>query len=119
MTGQRGIALLGTLAVGFLVVIMVGQSLVTVGRLSAAATEAEETARYAATWAARHGDASDAERIAVGLVPDAIVEAAATDGGITVVVAVQVSLVGPEGSPLRHTVTGRAVVPISDFRSVP
>ena len=119
MRGQRGTALLGTLAIGFLVVILVGQSLVTVGRLSAAATEAEETARYAATWAARHGDASDAERIAVGLVPDAIVEAAATDGGITVVVAVEVSLVGPEGSPLRHTVTGRAVVPISDFRSVP
>ena len=56
MRGQRGTALLGTLAIGFLVVILVGQSLVTVGRLSAAATEAEETARYAATWAARHGN---------------------------------------------------------------
>ena len=117
--GQRGTALLGTLAVGFLVVIMVGQSLVTIGRLSAAATEAEETARYAAAWAARHGDASDAERIALGLVPGAIVEAAATDVGITVVVAIEVSLVGPEGSPLRRTVTGRAMVPVSDFRSVP
>jgi len=117
--GQRGTALLGTLAVGFLVVIMVGQSLVTIGRLSAAATEAEETARYAATWAARHGDASDAERIALGLVPGAIIEAATTDGGITVVVAIEVSLVGPEGSPLRRTVTGRAMVPVSDFRSVP
>ena len=31
MTGQRGTTLLGTLAVGFLVVIMVGQSLVTGG----------------------------------------------------------------------------------------
>ncbi len=119
MTGQRGTTLLGTLAVGFLVVIMVGQSLVTVGRLSAAATEAQETARYAATWAARHGDASDAERIAIGLAPGAMVEAAATDGGITVVVAVEVSLIGPEGSPVRRTVSGRAVVPISEFRSVP
>jgi len=119
MTGQRGTTLLGTLAVGFLVVIMVGQSLVTVGRLSAAATAAEETARYAATWAARHGDASDAERIAIGLAPGAMVEAAATDGGITVVVAIEVSLVGPEGSPVRRTVSGRAVVPISEFRSVP
>ena len=119
MRGQRGTALLGTLAIGFLVVILVGQSLVTVGRLSAAATEAEETARYAATWAARHGDASDAERIALGLSPDAIVEVAATDSGITVVVSVEVSLVGPEGSPVRHTVIGRAEVPISEFRSTP
>jgi len=119
VTGQRGTVLLGTLAVGFLILILVGQSLVTVGRLSAAATEAEETARYAATWAARHGDASDAERIAAGLSPGAVVDAAATDAGITVVVAVEVSLVGPEGSPVRRTVTGRAEVPISDFRSTP
>lgn len=119
MSGERGTALLGTLAVGFVVVILVGQSLVTIGRLSAAATEAEETARYAATWAARHGDAADAAQIASKLAPEAAIEAAATSEGIAVVVAVEVSLVGPEGSPLRTTVTGRAVVPISKHRSAP
>ena len=75
MSNDRGTALIGTLVIGFAVLLLVGQSLVTIGRLSAAATEAEETARYAATWAARHGDASDAEWIAHTLSPDATVEA--------------------------------------------
>ena len=119
MSGERGTALLGTLAIGFLVVVLVGQSLVTIGRLSAAAAEAEETARYAATWAARHGDAADAAQVASKLAPEAAIEATATSDGIAVVVTIEVSLVGPEGSPLRSTVTGRAEVPISDYRSAP
>ena len=119
MRAEGGTALIGMLAVGFAVVLLVGQSLVTISRLRAAASAAEETARYAAAWAARHGDASDAETIAHQLSPDAIVEAAATGGGITVTVVIEVPLVGPEGSRLTRTVTGRATVPISDFRSVP
>lgn len=117
MSGERGTALLGTLIIGFAVVLLVGQSLVTVGRLSSAAATTEETARYAATWAARLGDATDAARIAGSLAPDARVEARETAEGIVVVVALDVALVGPDGSPLSTTVTGRAVVPVSDYRS--
>jgi len=119
MSEERGTALFGTLAIGFAVLLLVGQALVTIGRVSSAATTAEETARYAATWAARHGDASDAERIANTMAPEARVEAATTTDGISVTVEIEVSLVGPEGSPLTRAVIGRAVVPISDFRSVP
>ena len=56
MTGERGTALLGTLTIGFAVVLLVGQALVTIGRISSAATTAEETAQYAATWAAHLAD---------------------------------------------------------------
>jgi hypothetical protein len=107
------------LIIGFAVVLLVGQALVTIGRISSAAITAEETAQYAATWAARHGDATDAEQIAQSLAPDARVHAATTSDGITVTVEVDVSLIGPEGTPLVRVVTGRALVPISQYRSVP
>ncbi len=98
---------------------LVGQSLLTIGRLSSAATTAEETARYAATWAARHGGPEDAERIAQQMAPGAQVDARPTADGIAVEVRIEVSLVGPEGSPVTHTVVGRADVPIGEFRSKP
>jgi hypothetical protein len=98
---------------------LVGQALVTIGRLSTAATEAEETARYSATWAARHGDASDAALLARAMAPEASVDAADTANGIAVTVTLEVSVVGPAGSPLTQTVVGRAVVPVSRFRSTP
>lgn len=117
MIGERGTALLGTLVIGFAVLVLVGQALLAIGRVSSAATATEESARYAATWAARLGDASDASRIAMELAPDSRVEAWEGPDGITVVVAVDVSLVGPDGSPLSATVVGRAVVPVSEYRS--
>jgi hypothetical protein len=117
MTAERGTALIGTLIIGFAVLLIVGQSLVTIGRLSSAATTAEESARFAATWAARVGDAGDASRIAEDLAPGARVEAWETSEGIAVVVSLDVSLVGPDGSPLSTTITGRAIVRISDYRS--
>lgn len=119
MSGERGSTLLPTLVIGFAVVLLVGQSLVTIGRLSSAATEAEEAAGYAATWAARHGDVSDAQQIAQRMVPEATVGVEATPDGISVTVEVEVSLVGPEGSLLTQVVTGRAEVPFSEFRSQP
>lgn len=119
MSDERGSTLLGTLVIGFAVLLLVGQSLVTISRLSSAATEAEEAAGYAATWAARHGDAADAQQIAQQMVPEAIVGVEATPAGISVTVEVEVSLIGPEGSPLTQIVTGRAEVPVSEFRSKP
>lgn len=117
MIGERGTALLGTLVIGLAVLALVGQALLTIGRLSSAATATEETARYAAAWAARLGNAWDASRIAREMTPDGRVEVLEGPDGIAVVVAVDVSLVGPAGSPLSTTVTGRAVVPISEHRS--
>lgn len=119
MRDERGATLIATLAIGFAVLVLVGQSLITIGRLSSAATAAEESARYAATWAARYGDASDAERIAQTLAPDATVEVSSSANGIAVVVEVEVSLIGPDGSLLTRTVTGRADVPVSGYRSTP
>lgn len=119
MMGERGATLLATLAIGFAVLVLVGQSLVTIGRLSSAGTAAEESARYAATWAARYGDAADAKQIAESLMPEATVEVTATAQAIAVVVEVEVSLIGPDGSLLNRTVTGSADVPISEFRSTP
>ncbi len=114
---ERGAALIGTLAIGFAVVLLVGQSLVTIGRLSSAATAAEETARYAATWAARNGDAGDAAEIAAQLAPEARIITEGDATGITVIVEIDVPLIGPEGSPVTRTVVGRADVPIAEFRS--
>jgi hypothetical protein len=119
MSDERGMALLGTLIIGFAVVVLVGQALVTIGRLSSAGATAEETARYAATWAARVGDADDAAHVAEQLSPDARVESFETPDGISVVVSIDVGLIGPDRSPLSMTVRGRAVVPVSDYRSRP
>jgi hypothetical protein len=117
MSDEGGTALIGTLIIGFAVLLIVGQSLVTIGRLSSAATTTEETARFAATWAARVGDAGDAARVAERLAPGARIEAMETSEGLTVAVALDVALVGPDGSPLSTTVIGRASVPISEYRS--
>lgn len=119
MMGERGATLVATLAIGFAVLILVGQSLVTIGRLSSAGTAAEESARYAATWAARYGDAADARQIAQSMMPDATVEVTSTSGSIAITVEVEVSLIGPDGSLLKRTVTGRADVPVSQLRSTP
>jgi len=119
MRGERGATLIATLAIGFAVLILVGQSLLTISRLSSAGTAAEESARYAATWAARYGSAADAEQIARTMVPDARVEVTTTPGGLEVIVQIDVGLVGPDGSLLTRTVTGRADVSVSQYRSSP
>ncbi len=116
---ERGAELVGTLAIGFAVLLLVAQALVTVGRITTAGASAEETARYAATWAARHGTASDAENIARDLLPNAQVKAADTPNGIAVAVTIQVSLIGPAGFPVTTSVTGTAAVPVSRYRSTP
>lgn len=56
MSREQGSSLLETLVIGFAVVLVVGQALVTLGRLDSAATRADEAAQTAAAWAARHGD---------------------------------------------------------------
>lgn len=116
-TSQRGSALLEAVVVGFAVLIVVSQALVTLGRLESAGLAADEAARHAATWANRHGDLEAAERIAAGFLPDARVTVSRDDDGLVVDVALDVPLLGPDGSPLTRTVHGRATVTISPYRS--
>ena len=117
MNRQGGSALLETVVVGFVVLIVVSQTLVTLGRLESAGLAADEAARHAAAWAARHGDLESAERIADGLLPDAQVTVSRAGDEVVVQVALDVPLLGPDGSPLTRTVSGRAAAMISPYRS--
>jgi hypothetical protein len=119
MTEDRGAALIGTLAVAFVFVLVLAQTLITVGRLGSAAAEAAETAAYAAQHGARYGDADDAARLANELSPEATVIAIDKGAHLLVEVRIEVPLLGPEGSPLRQTVTGRARATYSPYRSRP
>ncbi|MEA2057315.1 MAG: hypothetical protein U9O63_01215 [Actinomycetota bacterium] len=117
MSRERGSSLIETLVIGFAVVLVVGQALVTLGRLDSAATRADEAAQTAAAWAARHGDTDDALRLARDAAPGAEVSAVRHGDEIAVVVTISVPLVGPTGTPLTRTVHGRAVARVSPYRS--
>ncbi|MEA2009801.1 MAG: hypothetical protein U9N78_03775 [Actinomycetota bacterium] len=119
MTSERGAALIGTLAIGFVFVLVISQVIVTVGRLGVASAEVSEVASYAAQYGARYGDPEDAARVARDLIPDADVVATTDGTSLSVQVRVHVPLVGPEGSPLRQSVTGRATTVYSPYRSHP
>jgi hypothetical protein len=113
---NRGSALVEALVLGALIVAAVGYATVTAGRLHAAGERATEAAQAAAAWAARHGDADDAGRIAARLAPDAAsIEVARSGGRIEVVVRIRVALAGPAGP--HRTVVGRAGTSISPYRS--
>lgn len=119
MMGERGAALIGTLAIGFVFVLVISQVIVTVGRLGAASAEVSEVASYAAQYGARYGDPGDAARVARDLLPDADIVATTAGPSLSVEVRVNVPLVGPAGSPLHQTVTGRATTVYSPYRSRP
>lgn len=119
MTNERGTALIGTLAIGFVVVLVVGQSLLALGRLSAASAEVSEVASYAAQQGARYGEPGEAAVVAERLLPEATVEVVDNGNTLSVGVHLTVPLIGPEGTPLERTVTGRATATISPYRSKP
>ena len=119
MSDEHGTALIGTLAIAFVFVLVVVQTLITVGRLGASAAEAAEVATYAAQHGARYGDLGDAERLARALAPNAVIVAVDDGDVLSVEVRIDVPLVGPEGSPVQHTVTGRASATYSPYRSRP
>jgi len=114
---SRGTALLETLVVGFAVVLLVAQALVTLGRLERAAEDVSEAARLAATWTARRGSPDEAARRVAELLPEARVRVESAGDALTVVVDLDVPLAGPGRSPLVRTVTGRATVRLSRYRS--
>ena len=119
MSDERGAALIGTLAVGFVFVLVMAQTLITLGRLGATASEVAEVASYAAQQGARHGGPAKAARIAERLSPDAVVVTIDRGSELSVEVRIDVPLVGPGGSPVRQTVTGRATAAYSPYRSRP
>ena len=119
MTSERGAALIGTLAIGFVFVLVISQTIVTVGRLGAGSAQVSEVASYAAQHGARYGDPDDAARVARDLMPDAEVLASATGSSLTIEIRMDVPLIGPSGSPLHQTVTGRATTAYSPYRSRP
>ncbi len=119
MTNERGTALIGTLAIGFVFVLVISQVIVTVGRLGAVSAEASEVASYAAQYGARYGDPDDAVRIARDLMPGADVVATTAGPSLSIEIRVSVPLVGPAGSPIHQTVTGRATTAYSPYRSHP
>lgn len=119
MSDDRGAALIGTLAIAFVFVLVVVQTLITVGRLGASAAEAAEVATYAAQHGARHGGAGEAEHLARALAPGAVVVVVDDGNALSVEVRIDVPLVGPEDSPVQHTVTGRASATYSPYRSRP
>ncbi|MEA3511200.1 MAG: hypothetical protein U9R51_07170 [Actinomycetota bacterium] len=116
---ERGAALIGTLAIGFVFVLVISQVIVTVGRLGAASAEVSEVASYAAQYGARYGDPDDAAQVARELMPGAEVVATTDGSSLSVEVRVSVPLVGPAGSPLHQTVSGRATTVYSPYRSHP
>jgi hypothetical protein len=119
MSDERGTALIGTLAIGFVFVLVMAQTLITLGRIGTTASEAAEVAAYAAQHGARFGGPNDATRIVEGLSPDAVVVTVDNGAELTVEVRIDVPLVGPGSSPVRHTVTGRATAAYSPYRSRP
>jgi antitoxin (DNA-binding transcriptional repressor) of toxin-antitoxin stability system len=119
VTGERGSALIGSVAIGFLFVLVIIQALLTIARLASASGEAADIAVLAAEHGARYADAGAAADLAHRLRPDAQVESTTSGSSISVVVELDVPLVGPEGSPVRVTVKGRATAPVSPYRSRP
>jgi len=116
---ERGTALIGTLAIGFVFVLVISQVILAVGRLGAASAEVSEVASYAAQYGARHGNPDAAARIARDLIPGADVVATIAGASLSIEIRVDVPLVGPANSPLHQTVTGRATTVVSPYRSHP
>lgn len=119
MMSERGAALIGTLAIGFVFVLVMSQVFVTLSRLGTASAEVSEVASYAAQYGARYGGPDDAVRIAGEMLPEAEVKATTTGASLSVEIRVDVPIFGPEGSPLLQTVTGRATTAYSPYRSRP
>lgn len=112
----RGSAVVEML-IGVLIAALLVQVVIAAGRVQIAGEQATEAAAAAASWAARHGDAARAERIARALAPGAeAITLRSSDDRITVRVAIRVGLLGPDGV-VSHLVAAEAVAPISPYRS--
>lgn len=116
MRGSSGSSTVEILVLGFLVALMLGQALVTTGRLQAAGERAVEVAQMAALEGARYGDERLAGDLVRRLLPGAAVRAERIGDRISVAVRLDVSLLGPSGQVSRPVI-GRATARISPYRS--
>jgi hypothetical protein len=116
---DRGSALIEALTLGFVTLLVVGQVLVTVGRLAAAGELAAESARHAAVLAAEGATLEEAAAVAAALAPGSAVDVSESGGSVTVAVVVRVSVVGPGSGPVTTEVRGVATVTRSPYRSGP
>jgi hypothetical protein len=114
---EHGTGLIEVLILGGLVVALVLHAGLSAARLQAAGEAATEAAQLAAETAARHGTVADAIEVAGRLAPEADVTATRSGDEITVVVAIDVPLIGPENSPVSMEAIGRATARISPYRS--
>lgn len=116
---DRGGALLEVLTVGFVVVFLVVQAILTMARLQDAGETATEAAELAAVTAARTGDVAGAHEAASRLVPGAAITLDRSGREYRAVVTVEVGLIGPGSGAVQRTVTGRATAAASPYRSGP
>ncbi len=112
MIGQRGMALLEVIVVGFAVVLMTLPAISTVAKLAEADAVVHSAARDGAVWVARHGgDPPQVEGVTISMVE--------TSDGVEVVATQEVGLIGVGGATIARTVRRTVRVAVSDYRSSP
>ena len=116
---ERGSSLLEVLAVGGITVLLGGQAIVLIGRVTAAGDAASEAARVAATSLARYATVDDTVALAQRIAPGADVEVVVEDEVVRVTVRLDVGLLGPVRGVGAIEVNGEAAAPISPHRSRP
>jgi hypothetical protein len=114
---SRGSAAIEALVVGTIAAALALTTIVGAIRIQTAGDRAEEAARIAADTAARWGGPDDGADAARRLVPRADIIVRRSGDRIIATVRMDVSVVGPSGSPFSTTVTGRAEARIAPHRS--
>ena len=117
---SRGSATVEVLAVGVLMIGGLLHTLSTAAQIQAGADAAAEAeaAAIGARWGAHHGDAETARRASAAVAPPGARIVVGRNGDrLGVVVRIEVPLIGPAGSPLMTTVSGRATAEVAPHRS--
>jgi hypothetical protein len=114
---SRGSAVVESLVLGTIGVAIVLAVILGAVRIQAAGDRAEQTARVTANAIARWGGSAEAAEVGRTHAPDAEVVVERSGDRIVVTVRIVVPLVGPAGSPVSTTVTGRAEARIAPYRS--
>ena len=115
---SRGSATVEVLAVGVLMIGALLHTLSTAAEIQAGADAAAEAAAVGARWGAHHGDAETARRASAAVAPPGARIVVGRNGDrLGVVVRIDVPLIGPAGSPLMTTVSGRATAEVGPHRS--
>ena len=109
--------MLEAIVIGFAVVLLAVQAVLAMGALTATGNAVEDAARRGALVLARTGSPAAAVTAASDGIDDASIAIVDDPDGVTVVVSAPVRIVGPEAASVTMTVTGRATVRVSPYRS--